>query len=205
MALTREIEYDEVFDAQDHFRSLLDGMARPGKLVELKEVSLQPPRGLSLASASVCLALLNRDASYALARASDEVDGYLRLNCGSPSVAIEEADFILCDGSDDAEELVERGKEGVLTYPEGGATFVIAVGQVSHEPLPESLGLKLHGPGVDGERCLWARGLNSSWAQSLSEKNAEFPLGVDTMLTFTDSAGKAWVCCLPRSTRFAII
>jgi len=205
MELTREIEYDEVFDGQNHFRSLLDGMARPGKLVELKQVALQPPRGLSLGSACVCLSLLNRDASYALAQPSEEVDDYLRINCGAAAAGLEEADFILCDGSSEPEQLVERAKEGILAYPEGGATLIVAVRQVASEPLPESVGFRLHGPGVDGERSIWAQGWKRAWAQCLIEKNVEFPLGVDTILTFTDAAGKAWTCCLPRSTRISII
>ena len=43
--MVREIRYDEVFDAQKHFRSLLDSMTRPGRISVLDAVPLDAPPG----------------------------------------------------------------------------------------------------------------------------------------------------------------
>jgi len=44
--MQREIQYDEIFDAQAHYRLLLDSMARPGKINVMPQLELTTPRGI---------------------------------------------------------------------------------------------------------------------------------------------------------------
>ena len=53
-----ELNYDTVFDAQEHFRVLLDSMSRPGKINVLPAMDILPPDGLQHAAALTGFALL---------------------------------------------------------------------------------------------------------------------------------------------------
>lgn len=200
MSLVREVNYSEVFDAQAHFRCLLDAMARPGKRVVFPPADIAPPERLGLGAAYICLALLNRDATHYFSRGSSEVEQYLRVNVGSAPAELETADFIVVDGDEDP-ELLSLAKIGILTYPETSASLIVQVDEASEQELIGALHLRLTGPGVKGAREVWIRGWRSSWIDALIEKNAEFPLGIDTYLSFADEAGRPCVCCLPRSTK----
>lgn len=204
MTLVREVEYDEVYGAQAHFRSLIDSMARPGKINGFTATEIRPVGGMSVPTALVAFALLNRDASYYCAYDSNELEAYLRVNTGSSPEELSEADFILVQGSD-SPDLVELSKEGILTYPETGASFIIEVAGVYEHEEADTLQLRLSGPGVAGSRDIWVAGWQAAWVEALMDKNAEFPLGVDTILTFESRDGAAQVCCLPRSTKVEIV
>lgn len=194
--MVREIAYNEIFDAQQHFRLLLDSMARPGKINQLDGVIVQPPGGLHPASALIGLALLNADVTF-------HTDGpaigeYLRLNTASRPADAASADFLFTNGRYEPASLIEA-KIGLLTYPETGASVIIDVEAISAEPRAGSLALRLQGPGVDGHAVVFLRGLNKSFLQSIKLKNAEYPLGIDAI--FTDPTGH--ICCMPRSNRFS--
>lgn len=204
MTLVREPLYDEVHHSQSHFRELLDSMARPGKVNTLEELNVSPPAGVLKSTAYVCLALLNRDVSYYHSNGSNAIEEYLRINTGCTYAELEEADFIVAKGSD-MPEMVEFAKEGILTYPETGASLILEVDHVSEEEISPAIKLGLSGPGVDGKRIIWVAGWQCSWVQSLNEKNCEYPLGVDTILSFETPRGEARICCIPRSTKIEIL
>ncbi len=197
--MIREVAYDEVFDAQLHFRSVLDSMARPGKINKLKDVDLSPPEGIIRSTMAVCMSLLNRDTSFYLAKGNAEAEDYIRINTGSLPSSLEKADFLVVDG-DESAEIVQLAKEGILTYPEQSATFVIQVEGLSNDEVPDSLGIEISGPGVKDVSKLFVAGLEASWIEALNEKNFEFPLGVDVIFTSDGLDGEAFVACLPRSS-----
>jgi alpha-D-ribose 1-methylphosphonate 5-triphosphate synthase subunit PhnH len=194
--MVKEILYDEVFDAQEHYRLLLDSMARPGKINVLPEMELTAPAGIHAAGALVGFALLNADVTYYVeGPAAFEVGRYLLVNTASRPVGIEEADYVFLDGSAPSELLLSL-KLGTLPYPEGGATVVAAVDGLGGEGLV----LMLKGPGVLGERKLCVDGLDRAFFETLASINGEFPLGVDVILT----DGERRVACIPRSTKMRI-
>ena len=59
--IQKEIEYSEIFDAQEHFRVIMNATARPGSIHSLKEIEIYPPAPLNKAAAYVALALMNKD------------------------------------------------------------------------------------------------------------------------------------------------
>lgn len=68
--MIRETVYDEIFDAQRHFRTVLDSMSRPGKINRFAPLALTTPEGLTRAAAYVGFALLNADvAAHAVGKA----------------------------------------------------------------------------------------------------------------------------------------
>ncbi len=204
MGLVREANYKEVFDAQMHFRSLLDAMARPGKIVTLQAIDIAVPTGMNRATAYACLALLNGDTSYFLTKGSNRIEEYLSVNTGCLPSELGEADFVLAQGSDDP-DFVRFVKEGILTYPETGSSIIVEVELVDDSLADDALQIRLTGPGVRNERMIWVKGLEASWIDALMEKNSEFPLGVDTYLSFSDETDEPCICCLPRSTKIEIV
>ena len=223
--MQRETTYDPVFDAQEHYRFLLDAMARPGKINILPRLSLSVPasaasgpvaqpgsRILTDAAALVGFALLNADISfYVDGPGSDLATRYLLVNTSARPVALEEADFVFASGHASA-AVVEAMKKGSLPYPEEGATLVASVVGLATEPSglgapPDraaigqtqsgaDLALTLQGPGINGKKTFFVRGLNAPLVEALQQSNMEFPLGIDLILT--DGDGR--VACIPRSS-----
>lgn len=193
--MQRETVYDPVFDAQQHYRVLLDAMARPGKINILPGMPLTPPPGLSGAAALVGFALLDGDVSFCVEGGDAAIARYLAVNTASRQEDLANADFVFAVGLA-LPAVVERMKKGSLSYPDEGATLVLdvdglGVGQLS---------LTLTGPGVKGRKTISVSGLSLSLVEALQECNAEFPLGVD--LVMTDASFR--VACIPRSSRVQI-
>lgn len=192
--MQREIQYDEIFDAQAHYRLLLDSMARPGKINVMPRMELTTPQGIHAAGALVGFALLNSDVTfYVDGPAAEDVSLYLLVNTSARPAEAEAADYVFLDGSDTA-ELLYRLKTGTLPYPENGATVIAAVHELGGGT---GLALTLSGPGVDGERRLSVAGIDAAFLEALVTINAEFPLGIDLVLT--DPMGR--IACIPRSSR----
>jgi alpha-D-ribose 1-methylphosphonate 5-triphosphate synthase subunit PhnH len=192
--MQREIQYDEIFDAQAHYRLLLDSMARPGKINVMPTLELTTPQGIHAAGALVGFALLNSDVSfYVDGPSAEDVSLYLLVNTSARPAEAETADYVYLNGIADA-EILYRLKTGTLPYPESSATVIAAVEELGGET---GLVLTLSGPGVDGERQLSVAGLNTALLEALVTINAEFPLGIDLMLT--DPTGR--IACIPRSNR----
>jgi alpha-D-ribose 1-methylphosphonate 5-triphosphate synthase subunit PhnH len=202
--MQREIQYDEIFDAQEHYRLLLDGMARPGKINVMPRMELTTPQGIHSAGALVGFALLNSDVSfYVDGPSAEDVSLYLLVNTSAKPAEAEEADYVYLNGTA-AAEILYRLKTGTLPYPENSATVIAAVGELGGGEggagaMDGSGGLMLilSGPGVDGERKLSVTGLDVALLEALVTINAEFPLGIDLVLT--DPMGR--VACIPRSSR----
>jgi len=193
--MIKETAYDVVFDAQRHFRTLLDCMARPGTVGRLDDVAVTPP-GLNRASALAGFALLNADVSYHIEVSGADLPLYITMNTASQQAELHEADFLFVRG-DKAADTVSRAKIGTLTYPENGATVIVDVDRVAAVPFDGARAFSLQGPGVDGEVTVYVAGLEEGFATALKEKNEEFPLGVDAILT--DTAGA--VVCISRTSK----
>ncbi|MDR3715497.1 MAG: phosphonate C-P lyase system protein PhnH [Puia sp.] len=197
--MSREIFYDEVFDAQVHYRILLDSMARPGKINSLTLENIQPPAGINRASVLIGMALLNADVSFdAAGPYADEITRYLILNTSAVSEEHRKADFIFIPGDSEARYILEA-RTGTLSYPEESATFITDVKEISEEKIPASIALTLKGPGIAGEKTVFVSGLEEPLLEALKEQNLEFPLGIDMILT----DGNDHIVCIPRSNRFS--
>jgi alpha-D-ribose 1-methylphosphonate 5-triphosphate synthase subunit PhnH len=199
--MQRETSYDQVFDAQEHYRLLLDAMARPGTINVLPRMSLMAPPALTGAAALVGFALLNADVSfYADGEAADVVTRYLVVNTAARPESPDKADLVFAAGTA-SEVLLADMKKGTLPYPDEGATLVISVEALASEA--QALGgrpylaLTLEGPGIRGKRTFFITGLSRELVSGLQQCNQEFPLGIDLILT--DPGYR--IACIPRSSR----
>ena len=183
---------DPVLDAQRIFRSVLDAMAHPGRVVTVPS-ALEPPAPLSPATAAICLTLLDFETSLWLdqpARTSDVLE-YLRFHCGVPigESSSEAAFAVVADGL--RLPSVDGFQVGSDEYPDRSTTVIVQVHGVR-----EGIGRRLTGPGIDGERRLAIEGVAGGLWDMLRENRELFPRGIDVLIT----AGSRLVA-LPRSTR----
>lgn len=194
-----ELNYDTVFDAQQHFRLLLDSMSRPGKINTFPAVDILPPDGLNQASALTGFALLNPDVTYYIAGDNNnDIANYLLVNTGSRQADIPVADYIFLPEGYGADGL-EEARIGIPTYPEDSATLIAAAALISENPHEGSFSIALKGPGVDGSAEVFVSGISAELLGFVKEQNAEYPLGLDLIVTDRDNH----VLCIPRSNKFA--
>jgi alpha-D-ribose 1-methylphosphonate 5-triphosphate synthase subunit PhnH len=196
-----EINYDTVFDAQEHFRVLLDSMSRPGKINLLPAMDILPPEGLQSAAALTGFALLNSDVTYFIAgKNSAVIAEYLLVNTSSQHAEISVADYIFIPEFFYGEALYEA-RVGTAIYPEDSATIIAQSNLISSEPHEGAIELTLKGPGVNGEAKVYISGLSRDLLDFLKIQNEEYPLGIDMIIT--DKANN--VMGLPRSNRFSFV
>lgn len=195
----REAAYDEVFDGQAHFRALLDSTARPGTLNFLTRVQIDPPTGLNRATALVAFALMDGNSNFATVNMTQSLNSYLAANTRARRTEIDGADFIFASGNE-ASDFLDAACCGTLLYPDTAATLVLQIESACVRPLTGGLRLTLKGPGVDGTSTLFVRGIRAGLLLALQARNAEFPLGLDAILTFVDESGRACLAALPRTT-----
>ena len=194
--------YDRVFDAQKHYRTLLECTARPGTIGQLDDALLDVPSQLNRATALVALTLLSADSTFHLVSGEPGADEFLRRETLAQSAAAEKADFLLVQDASRIGE-IERARVGVLAYPEQGATLILQVAALSPAPMKGALRLALTGPGIETEAVDYVLGAPENLFEILGKHNAEFPLGVDTYLTCDSLSAGPCVLALPRATRIA--
>lgn len=192
-----ELNYDTVFDAQVHFRLLLDSMARPGKVNSFPASEIFPPEGLNTGAALTAFALLNADTSFYICGENAVVTGeYLLINTASRQAEISIADYVFLPEGYFGDELRDA-RTGMPAYPEDSATLIVACELVSGTPHRGSVKLTLKGPGVNGETEVFVSGISATLLDLVAEQNAEYPLGLD--LIITDNYNN--LLCVPRSNK----
>ncbi len=190
---TLESTFDQVFTAQQFYRLLLDAMARPGKIVALSKLEIDPPEGLSWSIAGLAFTLLDQETTFAVLPDHESWSRYLCLNTGSRQAAVPGAEFIIIDGRVDLPELMEANR-GILLFPDRGATLMVMVSAVGGAGADTRL--TLQGPGIHGKVSLALGGLCPGNLERVQTLNREFPLGVD--LIISDHRGA--LVCIPRSS-----
>lgn len=203
--MIKEKHYDPVFHSQSHFRSILDSMARPGKLNPIERVDIYPIADFRKSTASVVFALVNRDVSFQVLGFSGDVIDYIKANRNSELVSTEQADFIVHHGFPNP-ATVEAAKEGILTYPETSATIIAQISEVAEHPFEGALKVVLSGPGNAEDKAVYFKDANPDFFEALSAKNSEFPLGIDIIFTTAaiDAPEIEQVLCIPRSSKIRV-
>ena len=179
-------------DAQDVFRTVMNAMARPGRILPLR-AGFDCPPPLTSAAAAILIALADYetpvwlDAMLSNAEAAVE---YLRFHTGARLVsAPEQASFAVIADPVGGPSL-STFAQGTPDYPDRSATLIF---QVEHLMCD---GWTLAGPGIAGEMRFGAAPLPADFAEQLRDNRARFPLGVDVIF-----AAPGAVAALPRSTR----
>ena len=185
---------DPVLDSQRIFRSVLEAMAHPGRVVAMAG-PVETPRPAHRAATAVCLALVDLETPLWLdpaARTAEVLEG-LRFHCGCPIVAEPRlARFALIVDAWTMPPL-EAFDGGSDEYPDRSATLIVQVAA-----LTAGVGKRLAGPGIAGEARLAVDGAPERFWVGLRDNHARFPRGVDVILAAPDR-----VAALPRTTSVA--
>jgi phosphonate C-P lyase system protein PhnH len=129
--------YNQIFDGQKHYRTLLQCTARPGTIGQLDDALLNLPSQLNRATALLALALFSGDISYYLDENQAQAANFIRSETAAKPISAEQADFlILTDGN--RLEGLQQAKPGTLSFPDQGATVVLQVSAISPAPLADS-------------------------------------------------------------------
>lgn len=196
--MIREINYNEVFDAQIIFRKIMDSMARPGKINNIADIQITPPEYLNKSSALIGFSLLNSDVTFFSVNNQDEVNEYLKINTSSiPVLKVENASYVFISGNS-ASEIVRNIKKGELEYPEDSATLIIDVEKIEKLPIGQTFEIVLKGPGVKTEETVYVKGITKEILEEIKIANREYPLGIDVILSDVDGN----ITCIPRTNNY---
>lgn len=187
---------EPVHDAQRVFRSILDAMSHPGKIVNIENLP-ESPSPLHPVSTAICLSLVDHEVPLwgdSKIAATGQAMTHLKFHCGCPLTADpKEARTVLVSQAKYLRSL-DQFCIGTDERPDLSAMVIIQV-----DSLASGSGVKLRGPGIRGTRKLNVKGIGDTFWQNVIENNKLFPRGVDMILT-TPTA----LVCLPRSTEVEV-
>lgn len=197
-----EQTFDMVHGTQRIYRHLLDCMAKPGVIRNIRgsfEMTAQD-HGLSPVLAAVAFTLIDREVSFHLmCERSDDARKFLQWKTFSRHRPLPDADYVLIQrrlNGRDVREVMAQVKRGTLADPHLSATVILLVTHVSEAGGDAGLVLHLRGPGIKGRRTCHVKGLLPEWLEERQSVNREFPLGIDIVLV-TESGD---MLALPRTT-----
>lgn len=172
---------DPAVQSAHAFRSVMEAMARPGKIHDIAVAN--PPAPLSRAAGSVLLTLCDTDTPVYLAGDADtpEVRAWLAFHTGAPLTGPSHAMFAV--GRWGALLPLSAYQIGTSEYPDRSATLIV-------ESDALGAGSTLSGPGIKETGSL-----NVPDAATFRANHAMFPLGLDFIFTSGDQ-----LAALPRST-----
>ena len=185
---------DKVLSAQSTFRSVMEAMARPGTVQQIRAVA-GTPAPLMRGTAAIALTLFDHDTPIWLDRtmsATPDVGRWLKFHTGTPVIADSSASSFAVMGN--ARELppLDRFALGSNEYPDRSTTLILQIDSLTSGPAYE-----LTGPGIDGVAVLQATISGKLFAQ-LAINATLFPRGVDVVLVHDDA-----IVAIPRTTRLA--
>ncbi|WP_374330651.1 phosphonate C-P lyase system protein PhnH [Aestuariivirga sp.] len=177
------------------FRSIMQAMARPGRVM-LLDADIEPPAPLLPSAAAVALTLCDFQTPVWLSPELDNerVVHYLRFHAGAPIVAEPQAaQFVFTTA---VELLPQPGLllQGTHEYPDRSATLVIQVAGFG------ATDVELSGPGIRGAEHFGVAGLDEVFWSAMAENHARFPVGIDVIF-----AAPAQLAALPRSTAIRML
>ncbi|MBR0557580.1 phosphonate C-P lyase system protein PhnH [Ciceribacter sp. L1K23] len=181
---------EPVYQSQTVFRALMDGMARPGTL-QTVATQVAPPPPVGVAAGAVALCLCDHDTTIWMSSAlGKSVFGeWLGFHTGAPLTREKtEARFAFFElGA----ALPPFGlfSTGTQEYPDRSTTLIVEVAQ-----LADGIPLTLRGPGIKDTHAIAPGPLPETFVRSWADNRAQFPRGVDVILT----CGAQFVC-LPRT------
>jgi alpha-D-ribose 1-methylphosphonate 5-triphosphate synthase subunit PhnH len=210
--MTETIKHKHRFDmtqgAQEVFRVLLEAMANPGRVLNLRPLEDQfSGQGQWLAPA---LTLLDKATGFFWDGDSQTGDE-MRFLTGAPQVPLEEADFVFLpplEGGDspepaktEAARILSRVKQGTHRDPHDSALLLIAAGEryAGEEAAGEAAkqSVFLTGPGIPPEgRRIDLSPAEAAWCRARDELGFEYPCGVELIFLRQDGS----VLALTRKT-----
>lgn len=187
---------DKVLSAQSTFRSVMEAMARPGRVQQVI-AGVGTPGPLMRGAAAIALTLFDHDTPIwldAKMRHSSEVAKWLKFHSGAPVVEDSSISSFALIGDGGALPDMARFAIGSNEYPDRSTTLVIQV-----KSLTDGRHYELRGPGIDGAMTLRATIEPTDLFERLSINETLFPRGIDVVLVSGDA-----IVAIPRTTRLVV-
>lgn len=183
---------EPVFDSQSTFKAVMDAMARPGSVREIRAAAT-PPMPMGPAAGAIALALCDHDTLVYLTPAMIEagVQAWFAFHTGA---------LVTGERSEAAFAFVEAGMPlpplstfaaGSQEYPDRSTTVVLELASLEGGP-----SVVLEGPGIDGSIEIAPVGLPPHFESMWADNGTLYPRGVDLIL----AAGNR-ILCLPRTAK----
>ena len=198
---------DAVHGAQKVFRTVLESMSLPGRVMTLPDAAVDgvvPPPGspaMSVGTAAVLLTVLDAETSVRLCRgmASADASAYLRFHTGVRAARLDEAAaFTVAHAADVDDALWRRLDLGSDEVPQHGATLIVEVAGIG-EQARDGVTLQLSGPGIETQCSLRVQGLSPAFWQWRMSLRRLMPRGIEIMLV-----DGVRIAAIPRSTRIEL-
>jgi alpha-D-ribose 1-methylphosphonate 5-triphosphate synthase subunit PhnH len=184
---------DKVVSAQNTFRSVMEAMARPGRVQRIT-ASAGTPAGVMPGTAAIALTLFDHDTPIWLdpsLSATSEVSKWLKFHTSAPVVSDPSICSFALVGDAAALPSLSSFSFGSSEYPDRSTTLILQV-----ESLNEGPAFELQGPGIDGIAKLQAKIQPQDLFERLAVNAALFPRGIDVVLVHDDL-----IVAIPRTTR----
>jgi alpha-D-ribose 1-methylphosphonate 5-triphosphate synthase subunit PhnH len=183
---------DPARQSQAAFRTIMDAMARPGRISRLA-AGFEAPAPLSTTAAVILLTLADFETSIWLDETlsgAPEVAAFLRFHTGASIVsAPEQAGFAVLADSANAPPLAAFA-QGLPDYPDRSTTLILQVQGLARN------GWTFAGPGIESTVAFSASPVPDDFTAQLAGNRARYPLGVDLIF-----AAPGEIAALPRSAR----
>lgn len=191
--------WDEDGDTQKLFRNVLDAMARPGTLVNIKPSVSKLGFDNNLYLLAIAMTLLDQEVTFHMHGDLKKFDSLLKLHTMARVDSWGKSDYVFVEGTEHF--AVNELKKGNLTYPDDSATVICQVERISLHPITGVgvLRFELSGPGIQTKHTVYMDSLLNDTVRDWQDGNSEYPIGMDWILV--DTMGQ--VCCIPRSTEFS--
>ncbi len=182
---------DPVTDANATFRAVLNAMAHPGRLFDIKARPPAPPT-LGCGLGSLLLALADRDTPLWLSKsvAGADVAAWIGFHTGALVAGDHRTASFVLFRSQDLLLPLDEFSLGTPEYPDRSATLLIGV-----DHMQEGKGLTLTGPGIERENRLDISGIGAEFWQERALLTPLYPLGIDLIF-----CTQTQVAALPRTT-----
>ncbi len=183
---------EPVFQSQETFRAVMNAMAMPGTIGHIIRAP-DSPMPLNAATAALLLTLCDYETPVWLSQslAQNDIRSWVGFHAGAPLVeAALEARFAFVASTDELPELSEFA-QGTQEYPDRSTTIIVQVTALEGGKM-----LMLNGPGIKETAIIAPLGLPQGFPGAWAGNGAQFPRGVDLVLT----CGSQFVC-LPRTVK----
>ena len=192
LPLSKKHDFDMVFDSQKVFRLILDAMANPARVVNIKEYA-DKLYGSCPVFLAVAITLLDNETAYNVCGSRELSEEIVSLT-HARSGPLESADFIFICDQKYIEEVIESAKCGTLADPHKSATVFIVNDE---EPARD---IKLSGPGLAGPFEVRVSRAVEGAIRKRDGLCYEYPQGID--LIFLSSGGELFA--IPRLTSMEV-
>lgn len=179
-------DFNEIFDGQIVFRTLLTGMSNPGRILSIAKQA-EKLYGNYPAFLALAITLLDNEVTFCTC-GNPELREDISLLTLSKETDMEEADFLFVDKAELLPEVFARAKCGTLADPQKSATIFIRT------EIEGDHTLNLYGAGIDREVELTVSDIVEATVNQRDSQAYEYPQGVDLIFVSDDSE----ILCIPR-------